>query len=73
MQNVTVINIEWEKVLLDKKNINTFDSSKDYGLYQIYGNHPCYGEDALLYIGQANDQTSAKRLNNRYEFIECAA
>ncbi|MES5869165.1 hypothetical protein [Bacillus cereus group sp. RP32] len=23
----------------------------DYGIYQIYGNHPVYGNDVLLYIG----------------------
>ena len=39
------------------------DKDTDYGLYQIYGQHPMYGSSVLLYIGQANDQTLGKRLS----------
>jgi hypothetical protein len=34
----------------------------DYGLYQIYGQHILCGEDTLLYVGQAQDQTFADRI-----------
>lgn len=34
----------------------------DYGVYQVYGSHPIYGTDVLIYIGKANDQTFSKRL-----------
>ena len=34
----------------------------DYGLYQIYGTHPIFGENALLRIGQANAGTFFGRL-----------
>ena len=40
------------------------DASKDFGVYQIYGAHPHYGTDVLLYIGLADAQTFAQRLNN---------
>lgn len=48
------INIFWkgpdtyEKVLAMKE-------TTDYGIYQIYGVHPVYGHDTLLYIGRARD------------------
>jgi len=45
------------------KNSNLNDEDKDYGIYQIYGYHPVYGDNVLLYIGKANDQTFAKRIS----------
>lgn len=38
------------------------NESRDYGLYTVYGSHPLYGADVLLYIGKANHQTFAKRI-----------
>ncbi|MGN4718480.1 hypothetical protein ACTFQ7_22070 [Bacillus cereus group sp. MYBK226-2] len=35
----------------------------DYGIYQIYGNHPVYGNDVLLYIGKADLQTIGQRIS----------
>jgi len=35
----------------------------DYGVYQVYGCHPIYGNDVLLYIGKAERQTFARRLS----------
>jgi len=37
--------------------------NKDVGIYQVYGNHPIYGNNVLLYIGQAFKQTFALRLS----------
>lgn len=34
---------------------------KDYGLYQIYGDHILCGPDALLYIGEATNQSFSGR------------
>ncbi len=58
---ITVIHILWEgpfsiRTALDRRLEN------DYGLYQIYGTHPIFGQDALLYIGQANGRTFFGRL-----------
>jgi hypothetical protein len=44
---------------LDK--INNDDC--DYGVYQVYGTHPIYGSNVLLYIGRAVDQTFCTRLS----------
>ena len=35
--------------------------ASDYGIYQIYGVHPVYGSDTLLYIGQAKGETFGHR------------
>ena len=32
------------------------------GIYQIYGSHPLYGNDVLLYIGKAQAQTFCTRI-----------
>jgi len=36
------------------------------GLYQIYGYHPVYGQNVLLYIGITTKQDFEKRLSNRW-------
>jgi hypothetical protein len=73
MTDVTVINIEWEIIPFNFEVIKTKNSKSDYGIYQIYGHHPAYGQNALLYIGQANEQKFGVRLNERWEFIESCA
>jgi len=45
------------------KELPLNDDKKDYGIYQVYGYHPVYGNNVLLYIGKADDQTFAKRLS----------
>ena len=42
--------------------VDRFHQDMDYGVYQIYGNHPVYGSGVLLYIGKAERQTFATRL-----------
>lgn len=39
------------------------NKTKDYGIYQVYGHHPVYGNNVLLYIGKADEQTFSKRLS----------
>ena len=31
------------------------NSKNDFGIYQIYGQHPVFGRDSLLYIGKTED------------------
>ncbi len=50
-------------------NAKVNEEPEDHGVYQIYGSHPIYGSNVLLYIGQANDQTFAKRISQ--EAWEC--
>lgn len=59
--SVTVIEVDWEGpyLLSESRERNGKD---DYGLYQWYGQHVVYGNDALLYIGQAGNQTFGRRL-----------
>jgi hypothetical protein len=59
------IYITWEGpfTLKDLKNNKYLkDEDEAYGLYQIYGTHPIYGSNVLLYIGKTNSQTFAKRI-----------
>lgn len=39
------------------------NDNEDFGVYQIYGSHPVYGSDVLLYIGKAERQTFGVRLS----------
>lgn len=59
-----IIHIEWEGPfhLCDLDAGALDDSSRDYGLYQVYGAHTVYGSDVLLYIGKADRQTFNTRL-----------
>jgi len=43
-----------------KKGIEHIDKSK--GVYQIYGTHPIYGSNVLLYIGKTVKQSFKKRI-----------
>lgn len=54
LSEIFVINIAWKKIVYDEKEIKKYSNSTDAGLYQIYGSHPAYGTDALLYIGKAS-------------------
>ena len=61
-QTIHIIHIQWEGPynleqlsILNNKQI-------DYGVYQIYGGHPVYGSNVLLYIGKAKKQTFGKRI-----------
>jgi hypothetical protein len=61
-QDLRIVHIEWEGPLSWKQALQ-LNSSKDYGTYQIYGCHPVYGSDVLLYIGKAERQTFGNRIS----------
>ena len=70
--NINCINITWETIDFNDEKIKEIKINKiNFGFYQIYGHHPAYGKDALLYIGQASDFFT--RLNKRFEFLESCA
>ncbi len=46
------------------------DRSSDYGIYQVYGNHPLYGEEVLLYLGTTDEGTFAHKLRAEREYWE---
>ncbi len=57
---------EKEDKYLSKKIEFLNDQKKDMGVYQIYGQHPVYGSNVLLYIGKTETQTFAKRLSQEF-------
>jgi len=62
MTHETTIHLEWDgPYSLDQAR--HMRSNEDWGVYQIYGCHPVYGADALLYIGKAERRTFGERLS----------
>ncbi len=60
-----------EEQKYSKKNQMFNNDPLDFGIYQIYGQHPVYGSSVLLYIGKAQDQTFAKRISQEaWEYNE---
>ncbi|GEM_PF-265214 len=75
MENIKeIINIDWEgpfsideilKGTIDNQKFNV--KSSDIGLYQIYGSHPLYGSDVLVYIGRTQNKNGFQsRLKDRW-------
>jgi len=65
-----VVDIEWEGAFPISYNrdddVYGLEQVPDalldsYGFYQIYGRHPVYGNDVLLYIGETTKGKSASR------------
>ncbi len=66
------INIWWEGPFTAEEVVSKGINQKEYdntadkiGLYQIYGTHPLYGNDVLLYIGRTKNKFK-NRLRNRW-------
>lgn len=47
----SLIQILWDGPYSITDLVKLKNEEIDYGIYQIYGNHPVYGNDVLLYIG----------------------
>jgi hypothetical protein len=58
-QNEEIYYIHWEGPYAPEQI-----ESEKYGIYQIYGQHPVYGSNVLLYIGRT-ENSFASRLANR--------
>ena len=56
-----IVHIEW-KGPYPTSGLDELCTSKDYGVYAIYGFHPVYGPSVLLYIGKAWKRTFAERI-----------
>lgn len=65
------IHIFWEGPYALSEISDLNNGTRDYGIYQIYGYHPLYGQSVLLYIGQANQQTFATRLSQEGWINDC--
>src|SRR5438876_7000282 len=57
----TFIHINWSGPH-SLKDVESLNGPEEFGVYQVYGNHPVYGSGVLLYIGRAVKQTFATRL-----------
>jgi hypothetical protein len=70
MAELKIFHLYWKKHLWSdavSHNFNDFDTDRDFGIYQVYGDHPVYGDDTLLYIGKAAVQTFTKRMKQHYD------
>jgi len=57
------IHVQWKGPYSYEKAMKDFDSNIDRGIYQVYGTHPVYGSNVLLYIGKTINQTFGQRLS----------
>jgi len=57
-----IIHLYWEGPYKLEELTQLKDDIHDYGIYQIYGCHPVYGSDVLMYIGKADKQTFGVRI-----------
>jgi hypothetical protein len=57
-----IIQILWEGPYKLSELNKLTNVETDYGLYQIYGYHPLYGSNVLLYIGKGDQQTFGMRI-----------
>ena len=64
-----VIHIEWDGPhRLDA--VRSLTGSADYGVYQVYGGHPVYGNTSLLYIGLAAAQHFGERIPQESQWLD---
>ncbi|MFC5604751.1 hypothetical protein [Sporosarcina koreensis] len=62
-QHMKLIHLEWTGPYTLENLTDLMDEETDYGIYQVYGKHPIYGSNVLLYIGKADLQTIGKRIS----------
>ena len=74
---MTILTFTWEgpfkpteiiSRLTDAGTAPDYDGN-DYGLYQMYGRHIIAGRDALLYIGEATQQTFSARFRQHQSWL----
>lgn len=57
-----IIHLDWDGPYKLNELSKVTDYETDFGIYQIYGAHPIYGANVLLYIGKADRQTFGVRI-----------
>lgn len=57
------IHLQWHGPYTKEEAKDLNDDFIDYGVYQIYGAHPVYGSDVLLYIGKASERCFGTRIS----------
>lgn len=61
-----IIHVDWDGPYSLNDLSSIMDEKVDYGVYQIYGTHPVYGNSVLLYIGKADRQTFGVRISQEH-------
>jgi hypothetical protein len=64
-----IIHIQWQGPYSLRQLDTLKDPRKDRGLYQIYGHHPVYGANVLLYIGQTMGETFGQRIEEHNFYV----
>jgi len=67
---VRTIHVQWEGPLDGRTAKSCTRRPADFGVYQVYGSHPVYGLNTLLYVGRAADQTFGERLRKEEWLLE---
>lgn len=57
------LHVEWSGPYKYDEALALRDDFTDYGIYQVYGAHPVYGADVLIYLGKADQQTFGVRFS----------
>jgi len=68
MTNFSIYHLYWKEYDWNNDVMTRFNSSTDYGVYQVYGDHPVYGANTLLYIGKVKDETYSQRMKGHADF-----
>ena len=50
--------------------LKALGGNEDYGLYQILGFHPVFGNNSLLYVGMARDQDFKTRFGQHEDWLK---
>lgn len=77
MRHVLSLSISWSGPYTRRQVVRLFADGgaapswdgEDYGLHQIYGRHLLGDRDALLYIGEATEQTFADRFKQHEKWL----
>jgi len=70
MEIAKMMLIQWEGPFNYDELASINNNETDYGIYQIYGDHFVYGDNVLLYIGQASQQTFGTRIMQHSYWLE---
>jgi hypothetical protein len=62
MSDTLYLHLEWRGPFTFQEAQSFTNAQSDYGVYQVHGSHPVYGDNVLLYIGKADKQTFGIRL-----------
>jgi hypothetical protein len=69
LTDVTVLDLLWDGPH-PLEEVSKFNSSPDFGIYQIYGTHSVIGPDTLLYIGKAETNSFCQRIPAHKDWID---